>query len=379
MAKILVSLVSDQTIPNVEFIKENQTDTDKFLFISTAQKRDETQWIIESTQLSENQYDIIEVNAFSITDIETKLNQYPFIDDEYSVNITGGTKLMTLVIEDFFRKIGAKIFYLTGYKKQYLKIFPAVGQREFTLSTKLTLNEYLTAYGFEITPSELFKDQDTAFEYFNFYVSADFDVIKPVLQTIQARRDRNTTISEVTGLAELLQSANFTPEKENCLSKYETRYLTGDWFEEYVYYKIKTELNLSDNEIGTGYKLLKNNIPNEIDVIFIHEHKLYIIECKTSIFERLTVAKSKNETTEISYKDRNLLPEIIYKSDALRAKFGLFASTSIFTLGRIKDDKGEIIKEMKPHIERAELSKISIISKHDLIFETPLKTLLKIQ
>ena len=35
MSKILVSLVSEQTIPNVEFIKEMEDQIDYFLFITT--------------------------------------------------------------------------------------------------------------------------------------------------------------------------------------------------------------------------------------------------------------------------------------------------------------------------------------------------------
>jgi len=373
--KVLVSLVSDQTIPNLELIKEFYDEIDEYIFISTKQMKSQLKWIVNASKLQN--YKEIEVNAFDMNDIETKLNNFGFEDNEYLVNITGGTKLMILIVDDFFRKIGAKIIYVTGYKKQYIKVFPSVGKREFLLETKLTLNEYLTAYGFEIKASDLFKSKIDALKMLEAFLSIPEELLE-YFSKLQERRGDNTTIGNIDGLQNFLDKLIFTPTNPNKLTKYETRYITGDWFEEWVYYKVKNELNLNDNEIGIGYQLLKDNVPNELDVLFIYEHKLYIIECKTSFYHlQKEIIEIKGEKKE-NLKKRNLLPEIIYKSDSLRSKFGLFADTSIFTLGLIKDESGNILKEHSKHIERAELSRIKIISRKDILDNLSIKDLLKI-
>jgi len=341
--KILVSLVSEQTLPNVELIKEFREDIDKYLFISTIKMSSQLKWICDTVEL--NDFDAIVVNPYDIKDIESKLNEYHFDEAEYILNITCGTKLMTTIVGDFFKNIGAKIYYVTGSNKEYLKVFPAFGERKFKLSKKILLEEYLKAYGFSFKKGSCLKESKVAKDFFSYYINID----------------------EIPSLSDYIQNSKINLESKGKLSKFEVRYLTGDWFEEYVYYKVKEELNLSKDEIGIGYNLNKENVPNEIDVLFVFQNKLYIIECKTSFYEtRQVLVKKNNETLEKNI-DKNLLPEIIYKSDALRTKFGLFANTSVFTLGNIKDDNGEILENLKDHLYRAEISRIQIVGRNDVI------------
>lgn len=374
--KILVSIVSEQTIPNVELIKEFENKIDDFLFISTEKMKNQLSWIIDATNISPLQS--IVVNPFDIADIETKLKQYEFKDAEYILNITGGTKLMTIIIEDFFKNIGAKIFYVTGYQKKYLKIFPSIGNRELELETKLTLKEYLTAYGFKYKETKTYKEYNVAKNIFNFFIDKNISDLKNITEPIRIRRKRNMELDDFSEIIDFLKKVSYQFEN-NKLNKKDTQYLSGDWLEEYIYYKIKEELNLADNEIATGITLTKENTTNEIDVIFIYQHKLFIIECKTSIIDnrKIKIIRKGEEVEE--EKNIKLLPEIIYKSDALRTKFGLFANTAILTLEEIKnEDNSPIDKAYEGHFERAKLSKINIISKRDLKNNNDIKDILKI-
>ncbi|MBN2663642.1 MAG: DUF1887 family protein [Bacteroidales bacterium] len=374
--KVLVSLVSEQTIPNVELIKEFKNEVDDYLFISTEKMQNQLNWIIEATDITA--LAPIIVKPFDIEDIENKLKEYKFEDAEYILNITGGTKLMTIIIEDFFKNIGAKIFYVTGYKKKYLKVFPSIGNRELELKTKLTLKEYLTAYGFKYKESITYKEKDTAEKIFNYFIQHDITNLKNITEPIRIRRKRDMHVDDFHQIKDFLNDISYTYSK-NKLNKKDTQYLSGDWLEEYIYYQIKEELNLDDSEIATGITLTKENTQNEIDVVFIFEHKLYIIECKTSIIDRrkLKIIRKGEEVEE--EKDVKLLPEIIYKSDALRAKLGLFANTVILTLEEIKNEDGTPIdKAYENNFERAKLSRIQIISKRDFMDKKDMKELLKI-
>jgi hypothetical protein len=360
--KVLVSLISDQTIPNVELIKEFSSEIGKYLFISTKKMQDKLEWIIKSTNIDE--YDVIEVDAFDAVDIESKLKERHFGDEEIILNITCGTKLMSLIVNDFFRNLNAIIYYVTGHDSTYIKLHPNKGQRKFKLENKISLNEYLTAYGFEIKESVPFKDLDCAQKIFNFYIGANKTDIKHIFEPIRIRRGRKMLIDS-DNLISFLKKTEYNVEKE--LSKKDTKYLSGDWLEEYIYYKIKNELNLSDNEITTGLNIKKQNTPNEIDIIFIYNHSLYIIECKTSILDKRTIKKIRAGVEVEEEKDINLLPEVLYKSDALRSDFGLFANTSVLTLEEIKNKDDTPIDSCKIHFDRAKLSNIKIISKRDLV------------
>lgn len=198
-----------------------------------------------------------------------------------------------------------------------------------------------------------------------------------ITEPIRLRRDKNMDLFEHENVINFLSEINYT--HENKLDKKETKYFSGDWLEEYVYFKIKDELNLNDDEILTGCTLKKEQTNNEIDVIFIHNHKLFIIECKTSIIDKRKFEKIKEGIKVEEIKDFKLLPEILYKSDALRNKFGLFANTAILTLEEIKNEDGTAIDDAyKDHFERAKLSRIQIVSKRDLKQNRNLKDVLNI-
>jgi len=361
--KFLVSLVSDQTIPNVELIKEFD-DISKYLFIYTPQKTRQLKWIIEATNLSEDIIDKIEVNAFDIADIEKKLNAFNFDEAEYIVNITGGTKLMILVVQEFFKNIGAKIFYITGQNKEFIKVFPSIGKRKYALKSSLTLREYLTSYGFEYKNTSPSKDKAQSKRLFDFFIDAKKEELIKLIEPIRLMRGRNFPIDN-QNLNDFLEEINYQVEN-NTLNKKDTKYLSGDWFEEFIYYKIKNELNLSDDEIATGIQIKKENTPNEIDVIFVFNHQLYIIECKTSIIERRKITVIRNGVKQEEEKDIKFLPGILNKSDALRNKFGLYAKTSIITLETIKDNDNKPLPGYESHLERAKLWRIQVISRNDL-------------
>ncbi len=366
---VLISLVSEQTVPNLELIKEFRDLTNYYLFVHSSQTVNQLQWIIKAGNI--DSYDSMEVNPFDIADIEDKLKSYQFSDNQYFLNITGGTKVMILVFQEFFKNLGAKIFYVTGQNNEYLKVFPVIGNRKFKLNSRLTLEEYLIVYGFNIKKGKPLKDHKQSQILLKFFLNnkmTDF-----FTQTEKIRKNRGKVLSYKNDpeLNQFVKESGFIPNEDGKINKKETKYLSGDWLEEYIYYKVKDELALEDDEIGTGYHLKKQDTSNEIDILFVYQHRLFIIECKTSIIDyRVMPDETKRKI--------KLLPEIIYKSDALRSKFGLFANTSIFTLEEIKNDDGTPIKGYESHFDRADLSKIKIISKKDFLTDKPIKELLKI-
>jgi len=366
---VLISLVSDQTIPNVELIEEFKENTDKYIFIHSKKTETHLSWITDATGIQK--FEKIEIDPFSINDIETKLRSHNFDDDNYILNITGGTKIMILVLMEFFKNLGATIFYVVGKDLKYIKVFPLIGKREYTLKKKLTLDEYLKSYGFKIVKaSSPIKSFHQANKIFRHFIKNDFDTFNEIIELIRNRRGKKLNLTNQENIKKFLKSIDFIPEKPDILNEKETKYLTGEWFEEYIYFKIKDELIINDNEIGLGYNVLNQNTPNEFDVLFMVNHKLYIIECKTSIFD-LRISGLSEETENNNYESKNitkkynLLPEIIYKADALKSKLGLFANILIFTLEEIKNEDHEPKDEHKVHFDRALLSHVGIVSKRD--------------
>lgn len=366
---VLISLVSDQTLPNVELILEFESFIEHHIFVYTKEKKEQFQWILQATKVKS--YEELVIDAFNIEEIEKELRSYPFQDNEYFLNITGGTKIMILAFQEFFKSLGAKIYYLTGKNGEYLKIFPVLGERRLTLHRQITLEEYLLAYGFKFKKGNPLHNAETADRILNYFLNNDVTRFDDVIDQLREKRKKGTTFQENDDIHKFISTIGYKCNSPLKLDSKDVKYLTGEWFEEYVYFKLKEELNLEENQIGTGYKLEKKGTPNEIDVLFVYKNKLFIIECKTSVIDKRFLP----DGTINKFK---LLPEIIYKSDALRGKFGLFADTSILTLEEIKNEDGSPIQGYETHFKRAELSRIKIISKRDFNSRKPLKELLNI-
>jgi hypothetical protein len=361
MKTILVSLISAETIPNVQFIKEMKVD--EYLFITTEEmeRNGVLDWIKRATNIENNKSHVIIVSPFAYEDIEYKLAKELDETNKYIVNLTGGTKVMSLVVNDVFRTmINSEMYYLTG-DRTYSKIYPRFKDNSFTLSNKLTLKEYIIARGFEIKSSSdpVFKldISEKIFEYYLNSFNRETDAA-PLKMLLEKRNKNIDTISDFPELVGFIERLGFKPTVDNMINKKETKFLTGDWFEEYMYYKIMA-INLIDaNQVGTGWNIVKNDVSNEFDILFLMNDRLNVIECKTSIW------KDVNE-------EQNIIADTIYKVDSLKNKFGLFAKTSIVTLSDLTSLR------LKDHLKRANEYKIAVLGRDAMLdFESTIKKIL---
>lgn len=400
---LLVSLVSDQTIPNVQLIKQLKDQVTDYFFVTTKgmENKGSRQWIENACGISG---DMIEVEQFSFSDMEQKLSDYDFEDyDRIIVNLTGGTKTMTLVAYDFFKNIGAEIYYVTGVNNEYIKIFPVKRNNVSTFSNSATLEEYLTAYGFSINSSPLsgisFEQSE---KIFKAYCTINIMDYADAIRLLNSKRGKTLKDDDYNKISDFLNVIEYVPINAGYLSKEETKYLSGDWFEEYVGLKIKKELGLSDNDIFISTELEKSlsqkvkndaltllgevseaepNNKNEMDVMFMYNNKFYSIECKSSIIAFKTIQRNGM----LVEKPYNILGETIYKSDSLARRFGLFANTAIFTLTDFveycKDDDSGMhknkVREMEGIVNRANLSNIKLIDKKMLVSTSSFFDLIK--
>jgi len=408
MKTILISLVSDQTIPNVQLINEFKKEVDDYLFISTAtmEKKGCRKWIENATEI--NGLNPIVVDPFSFDDIISKLNGFDF--SEYKriiVNLTGGTKVMTLAAHDYFKEEGAEILYITGSGNEYLKVFPGKKKIQYSFSTKITIPDYLKAYGFSLKDSEpCCIDFEYTKKLFNLYCEGKFDDQTQsllLLRGFRAKGVKEKDWKKASCLQDFIKIIDFVPQNINSLTESETKYLTGEWLEEFIGISIKNELGLTDDELKIG-TVLKKDLPqsdqhparellgadielselkpdNEIDVMFMWKGKFYTIECKTSIIDiRTVIVKGIEKEKEV-----NILGETIYKADSLKNKFGLFANSNIFTLTSFAEyinhaDPGmrkNRIGAMTELINRASLSKITIADKDKIKNSSEIYKLLK--
>jgi len=114
------------------------------------------------------------------------------------------------------------------------------------------------------------------------------------------------------------------------LTHEQIEWLTGGWFEEYLYYMAEKYMKPDDILIGVhiSRKGVKRN--NELDAVFMKDNRLFVIECKTGV------------------ETERMFNEIVYKACALReALLGVSCYSYIASLKPDnKDDLKKIAKNM---------------------------------
>ncbi len=368
MSKILVSLVSDQTIPNVLFIHE-MDQMDKYLFITTKKMIDKG--LLENTlaacpQTADRNESII-VDENSVLDTVRKLEQISelkFQDkDEFIVNITCGTKMMILGVYEYFRERRSEIRYIPIGTNTVKLLFPMVKTREFPLRFRFNLNTYFTASGINIIKNDTPQfTKEQAIRMYRFLANArkkpaDWKRYRELQNFLRAAGGKIGKKSfSPNQLAEWWgeRDSGFELEylekvlNELCIdgmiTKYTMKYLNYAWLEEYVFHHVNELLKPDPQEISLGIHIKKEETMNELDTVFTHENKLYIIEVKTSL-KRM-----------VGNRMQYFVDETLYKADSLRKEFGLQVNSSIFTFDH------ELLNHQgyEDHMKRANLMSIRI-------------------
>lgn len=336
MKKILVSLVSEQTIPNILLAAHYRPDD--FWFVSTDRMEKEGKVAcIENTLklkgLLPASKTIQKVIVAQDSPSDCMGNIEGLIEKvdgevEYVVNITGGNKLMALATYEVFRGIGQKVIidYIPLGRNELVQIFP----REKPLITceikeRLNLEEYLCSYGFciqnknsleKIKTSALSRRETARWMLDNYeQLKGALDFLYKHLKDARNRKGHHLSATFDRDPAnierEMLEKHGFGI-KDRLISKDmkndEIVYLTGGWFEEFVFNDVHNLVQdniLDDAMIGVKIESTTGT-SNDLDIAFLKNNRFYHIECKTL----------GNE------EEQNIIKDEIYKKSAISMLLG---------------------------------------------------------
>jgi len=338
--KVAVMIVSDQTVQNVLFIK-HIGPCDFYHFISTTKMEGQnsmTDKIIKALSIQVDSTKTTIVPDDSLPEIDAILNKDFDIpdDDSIMVNMTGGTKIMSLAVYNYFARLGsASIYYIPIGKNKISKIFPFRRNGTSDISARLTLKEYLTSYGVSAVQDEnqrLIKDPSITKKIFKSFLNSEKRVeFQRIAERVRVnfrgktirKNTENSTEAEIYTDSQRLKKYGMKFSEDDTISKKETKYITGDWFEEYLFNFIMSIQLVSDENIRQGVHLEKAENTNEYDVMFVKDNGLYVIECKTDISDYYDEQQST-----IS----ELFTSTLYKAATLKKEFGLVVKYYLFAL-----------------------------------------------
>lgn len=297
MTKYLVSIIGNQTLPNILPIKEFDNQIHKHIFISTSKVQTELTWIKNLCNITENQHINLPVDENDISDIISKLegiSEQFNNDDLFLVNLTGGNKIMSLGVFQFFSQnnFNSEMFYLNIGSNILRQVYPLVSDeiRDKPLYYRLNVEEFLLCYGASIqNKHEIFTtvmDKHYTQVFFDKQWSKNPIIGKLRLEDYQSKGIVFSNIPSPlrNEINEFLKLIGFKLKINDRLTAKEVKYLTGGWWEEYCFHYVKDKLNIQAPFIAIGLQNTKTN--NELDLSFVLNNVLYVFECKTTVFSK---------------------------------------------------------------------------------------------
>lgn len=354
--KTLVNIISrEHPLAAYLFIKEYYEVGDKLLFVSANENFDCITPLVNTLKIDKESVQRVvlrrDSDKYTYERICRIINNALDKHTEYYVNLAGGTRYMALSVQHVFSNYNAIFFYIQTHENLIVKtIFDnSIFDNDdeiIPIRYKMKLNEYFEVYGLThdlATPKPLVADEQRLMQMFEMFVKRklstnDYKVMEVLREKYrnwkyinieEVEHAVNDTMVPIPNLSKFLKYIKFEPAEKGVLQHGELDYLTGGWFEEYVYHLIQKNVEPDDIAIGVridGCTEIRHD--NELDVCFIKNNQLYVIECKSGI------------------SSESMFNEIVYKVSALKeVLLGLDCQSYIFSLK--KDPTGDLKKIAK--------------------------------
>jgi hypothetical protein len=243
---------------------------------------------------------------------------------EVSLNITGGTKLMSVAAQSIAAASGWAMFYVDADtdRVSWLEPKDKPGQ---ALTEHLRLRHYLQSYGFEFDAPpqrpQMSREQQALTETLLRQIGSlerPLSILNWLAQQAESRRRLYIELDEQQydnpSLDALLRNfsdagALSVENKRLCFSSEADRdFVKGGWLELHVMgviNQLTSELNIRDKAANLEV-IDAAKVKNELDLACMARNRLFVIECKTARMDRPEVPKANDTLFKLAENCRRL-------------------------------------------------------------------------
>lgn len=324
--RVLLCLLSAQHIPNLLSVHHYRPDVLVLLETPGMKKRDAGINFLDalaSGGLRFSKDAIVEITKEdSVADVTKHLEvaYERWSPAEWIVNLTGGTKPMSIAAYEFFKHKEAKLVYINNSAPN---TFVDLGtDSSETSDYRPTIQEFLEGYGYEYGKKlhKVQQAEERAKRQWKLALkiaeNAKPEDLLPQLNRNQqdSLRQGNLSLQPqmyqhfAKELRDLLEQT-FTPQERSAGNKYMGNFFTGGWLEVFFWELLNhhaDELDLWDVHLGIEPRQKGSNegTNNDMDVAFMRNHTLSFVECKSGS------------------QDHDKGNDILYKVEAIRRQLG---------------------------------------------------------
>lgn len=305
-----VCLVSHQPTPNLTPLFDPGLAPDEVVLVTTADMAERAAWL-EAVLRPRG----VRVSRWSLTDaydIESLREQLLGLlverdGEDLALNVTGGTKPMSIAAHEAFRAMGRPVFYVEPTRDRLVWLYHpegALGARD--LEDRIRLEPFLAAHGVSVDGMGPREGIPAARRALCADLVADMGAVGECLSTLNwvAAQAEGTLEGPRPGRAgKAYWSLVDRFAAEGLVRRVGDRlvfpdeaarfFVAGGWFEAYVYglvYGLRAERPIIQ-DVGRGVEVCRRgDVRNELDVAFLADNKLHVIECKTRRFDQHAAA-----------------------------------------------------------------------------------------
>lgn len=272
------------------------------------------------------------------------------------LNLTGGTKLMTLAAAEWAYACDVPAFYMdTG---EDVIVLPGRTWEYLPMPSVLDVSGLLAAGGYTVrdcsrdaVPGER---RDILHAMLRLLCTAPRAA--QALQSLnaaaaQAGKRRDMLVEDTATpspawqeLLDLCRQADMLQHDKGYIcfpSEDARRWCNGLWFEEFVrmtLYKMQADKRISD--WAASVNVSRNGVKNELDALFCVRNRLFVIECKTAAM-----------TIEPQAGDHNKVASILYKADSLHDRLGgIYARSALCSVLPLERKERERAQALGIHV-----------------------------
>lgn len=313
---IMACLVSQQHVPNLLAIQAVKPDRLVLLVTPGMKKREKDAHLLKALAAGGRDYsaeheivDVVDENSIATVSraLEQSLEKHP--DDEWIVNLTGGTKPMSIGAYVFSRDRKLKTLYIAESDQHHA--IDLLGGAPTDLDHQVSTAEFLAGYGFDLLNSHtLEKNENSVRKWVDIaaMLTANHDdgSLREMLGRLHSLQEKKVktsrkawereglTLSDRDGISlrdSSLRAAiagEFNLEESGArltghLDKHAAEFLTGKWLEVFVWSLLLPfeDRGIWDLHLGVNAGRKGSGESNDFDVSFMQDQSLCIVECKT--------------------------------------------------------------------------------------------------
>lgn len=333
-AKIHLCLVSAQATPNITPALDPAFQPHEVILLVSPDMKTRARWLAGvltprgirvSTWDIENVWDVEHVMRRVWALLEQREGE------DIALNATGGTKPMSIAAHEVFRDWDKPIFYVHPEHDRVVWLHPSK-RAPLELAHRVRLEAFLHAHGAVVDGGIQREPVKPIHENIGEVLVRDLRRFRPVLSRLNAlavSAERNGLTSTqrlteppfkdvaLTQLIDELEQQGLAKRRSDRLTfadEADRFFVAGGWLESYVFQVIATlcatlrSIHDRGRSITVSRETPRGHVTTEVDVAFLADNRLYIVECKTNRFD-------SNDHPERAM-------EAVYRLDSLRDLLG---------------------------------------------------------